>query len=198
MTRGRGTPGAGRSGGRTLHVAHVLHALAVGGTENGLANLLRGLPPGHFRHSVVSMTGTGAMAERLPRDVAVWSIGKRPGVDLRAFGRLTRLLWRLRPDIVHSRNWAALDAVPAARLARVPFVVHGEHGRGIADPHGLNPRRNRLRRLLSPLVDRFVTVSFDLRRWLIEVVGIPHRKVITIHNGVDTARFSDEIGRAHV
>jgi len=77
-------------------------------------------------------------------------------------------------------------------------VIHGEHGREVTDPHGVGPRRNRLRRLLAPLVDRFVTVSFDLRRWLIEIVGLPEWKILTIHNGVDTTRFSDngwEAGR---
>jgi sugar transferase (PEP-CTERM/EpsH1 system associated) len=178
--------------GRVIHVVHVLHALSVGGTENGLVNLVRGLPRGRFRHTVIAMTETGAMAGRLPGEVEVWILGKRAGLDMRALGRLALLLRRARPDIVHSRNWAAIDAVPAARLARVPCVIHGEHGRAITDLHGLNPRRNRVRRLLTPLVDRFVTVSFDLRRWLIDVVGIPDRKVVTIHNGVDTTRFADD------
>ena len=114
--------------------------------------------------------------------------------------RLARTLRRLRPDVVHSRNWGALDAVLAARLVRVPVVIHGEHGREVADPAGLNPRRNRIRRALSPLVDRFVTVSHDLERWLVHTVGIAGRKVVTIHNGVDTDRFTDEgrcpVGRA--
>jgi sugar transferase (PEP-CTERM/EpsH1 system associated) len=91
--------------------------------------------------------------------------------------------------VVHSRNWGAFDTVLAARLAGLRTVVHGEHGREAADPRGLDPRRNRLRRVLAPLVSRFVTVSFDLRRWLITTVKIPAHKVVTIHNGVDTTRF---------
>ncbi|MGH7279381.1 MAG: glycosyltransferase, partial [Candidatus Rokuibacteriota bacterium] len=46
-------------------------------------------------------------------------------------------------------------------------------------------------RLFSPLLDRFVTVSVDLRRWLACTVGIPERKLVTIVNGVDTSRFRD-------
>jgi sugar transferase (PEP-CTERM/EpsH1 system associated) len=90
---------------------------------------------------------------------------------------------------VHSRNWAAFDAVLGARVAGVPVVVHGEHGREIGDPHGVNRRRNRIRRVLSPLVRRFVAVSDDLRTWLIETVRVPARKVTTIRNGVDVERF---------
>jgi sugar transferase (PEP-CTERM/EpsH1 system associated) len=172
-----------------IHVAHVIHSLGVGGLENGVVNLVTGSRSG-IRHTIVCLTTAGPFGARLARDVDVLALGKTRGHDVRAFGRLVRLLRRLRPNIVHSRNWAAFDAVVAARLARVPIVVHGEHGRDISDPDGLHARRNRLRRLCSPLISRFVAVSADLRRWLIERVRITERKVVHISNGVDTARFT--------
>jgi sugar transferase (PEP-CTERM/EpsH1 system associated) len=75
-------------------------------------------------------------------------------------------------------------------------VIHGEHGREAADPDGLDRRRNRLRRLVAPLVSRFVTVSLDLRRWLVTTVKLPPDKIVTIHNGVDVSRFSGGDPRA--
>jgi len=42
------------------------------------------------------------------------------------------------------------------------------------------------------MVDHFVAVSDDLRSWLTERVGISPLKVTTIHNGVDTQKFSPE------
>ena len=173
-----------------IHVVHVLDSLAIGGMENGVVNVINAARHG-LRHSVVTMTAGGPLSDRLPAGVAVHCVAKRAGIDLRAIARLARLFRRLRPDVVHSRNWGAFDAVLAARLAGVRAVVHGEHGREASDPLGLNARRNRIRRALGPLVSRFVTVSFDLRRWLVGTVGIPAGKVLTIHNGVDTARFSD-------
>jgi sugar transferase (PEP-CTERM/EpsH1 system associated) len=171
-----------------IHAVHVLDSLEVGGMENGVVNLINATRD-HLRHTVVTLSGRGPLSERLPASVAVHCIGKRAGMDLGAVVRLGRLLRGLRPDLVHSRNWGALDTVVAARLAGVRTLVHGEHGREAKDPQGLDPRRNRLRRLLSPLVSRFVTVSFDLRRWLIATVRIPAHKVVAIHNGVDTSRF---------
>jgi len=175
-------------------VAHVVHSLATGGLENGVVNLVNA-PGSSFRHVVVCLTAAGPLQARLDPGVAVFTIGKRAGNDPAAALRLTRLLWRLKPAIVHSRNWATFDAVLAARLAAAPVVVHGEHGRDINDPEGRNRRRNRLRRLFSPLVTRFVTVSDDLRRWLVEDVRLPAAKVTTIHNGVDSERFGSA-GRA--
>lgn len=176
---------------RRLHVVHVLHSLDVGGTENGVVNLMTALDEG-FRHTVIAMTSVGRTAARLPAGVTTIALGKRVGIDLHALTRLAALLRRLKPDIVHSRNWGAFDAVLAGRLAGAPVIVHGEHGREASDPWGLNGWRNRLRRCSAPLVNRFVTVSCDLRRWLVETVGIPATKVETIHNGVDVNRFSEE------
>jgi sugar transferase (PEP-CTERM/EpsH1 system associated) len=156
--------------------------------ENGVVNVVNGVSG--LQHTVICMTTGGALAERLDPGVGVLALGKRPGHDPRTFLRLARLLRRLRPDVVHSRNWSTFDAVVAARLAGIRTVIHGEHGRDIADPEGRNRRRNRLRRACASLVDRFVTVSDDLRRWLVEEVGIPARKVTTIANGVDTVRFA--------
>ena len=169
-------------------VVHVVNSLAVGGLENGVVNLVN-TTAARFRHVIVCMTADGPLHGRLRPEVGVVVLGKRPGQDPWALLRLVRLLRHLRPLIVHSRNWPAVDAIPAARVARVPLVVHGEHGREVADPEGRNLRRNRIRRALAPLVHHFVTVSADLRRWLIEDVRVPAAKVTAIHNGVDLSRF---------
>lgn len=174
---------------RDLRVVHIVHSLEVGGLENGVVNLVNGPVPG-IRHAIVCLKTAGPLRARLDEGVDVFVVGKGRGHDPRAVLRLLRILRQLRPDVVHSRNWATFDAVLAARLARVPTVIHGEHGREISDPHGLHSRRNRVRRMCARLVDRFVTVSDDLRRWLITQVGIPERKVVRIHNGVNTTRFA--------
>jgi len=103
---------------------------------------------------------------------------------------MARLFRAYRPDVVHTRNWTCIDAIIGARLARVPVVIHGEHGREASDPEGRNAFRRRVRRLLSPLVTEFVTVSRDLARWLTSDVGILPAKITQIYNGVDTDRFS--------
>jgi sugar transferase (PEP-CTERM/EpsH1 system associated) len=169
-------------------VAHVVHSLETGGLENGVVNLVN-TAGFRFRHMIVCMTTAGPLRARLDRGVEVVTIGKRPGHDLPALIRLVRLLRAVRPAIVHSRNWAAFDAIPAARLAGVGVIVHGEHGREATDPEGRSGRRNRIRRMLHPLVSQFVTVSRDLERWLIEDVRLPARKVTAIANGVDLTRF---------
>jgi sugar transferase (PEP-CTERM/EpsH1 system associated) len=79
---------------------------------------------------------------------------------------------------------------PVALLAGVPVRIHGEHGWDIHDPDGSNPRYRRRRRVLAPIIHRFMAVSRDLEVWLRDRVGLPAAKVIRICNGVDLSRFA--------
>ena len=179
-----------------IKIVHVVHALEVGGLENGLVNVINNLDPARFFHSIVCLTRSGAIAQRIRRkDVEVRELGLDPSRFKFPIMPLVKIFRELRPDIVHTRAWGTVDAIMAARVAGVPRVIHGEHGRDVADPEGRNRKRNVIRKCLSPMVDRFMTVSDDLQRWLTEMVGIPAHKVVRIHNGVDTGKFSRE-GRA--
>jgi sugar transferase (PEP-CTERM/EpsH1 system associated) len=178
-------------------IVHVLFRFDYGGLENGVVNVINGLPEGEFRHAVVALTEATAFASRLERaDVGVYALNKRPGNDPATLLRLYRLLRGLRPTVVHTRNLAALEGAVVARLAGAPSRVHGEHGWDVHDPEGRSRKYRTLRRLLSPAIQRFVAVSVELEEWLVNVVGIPREKVLRICNGVDTRRFRPSSGEA--
>ncbi len=171
-------------------MVHVILRLAVGGMENGLVNLLNRLPRDRFRHAVICLTDATEFRARITRDdVEIFELAKRPGKDPGLYVRLWRLLRRLRPDIVHTRNLPTIDLPVVAFLAGVPARVHGEHGRDMVEIAGGNRKYNMLRRLVSPVVDRYITVSRDLEAWLAGAVGIPAGKIEQIYNGVDCDRF---------
>lgn len=96
----------------------------------------------------------------------------------------------LRPQIVHTRGLSGLDAQFPALLAGVPARLHGEHGWDVDNLDGRARRPLWLRRLHAPLIHHYVTVSLDLRRYLVERVGIAPHRVSNICNGVDTERFA--------
>jgi sugar transferase (PEP-CTERM/EpsH1 system associated) len=173
---------------RSALIAHVIPTLRVAGLENVVARLTDRLRVG-FRHAVVTPAGDGPMRARFPEDVPVIAMAEQHRPDRWNALRMARLFRALRPDIVHSRNWSCVDAIIGARLAGVPIVIHSEHGREASDPEGRNRLRRIGRRMLSPMVSQFVTVSRDLARWLIEDIGVPRGKVLSICNGVDTQRF---------
>jgi sugar transferase (PEP-CTERM/EpsH1 system associated) len=175
---------------RTPLVAHVIHRLAIGGLENGLVNLINCIPRERFRHAIVCLSDFTEFRARIrSADVEVFGLGKRPGIDLRVHGRLWKLLRALRPSIVHTRNLAALEFQWIAAAAGVSARVHGEHGWDTVDLHGKNPRYNVLRRATRAVVGRYIALSRDIERWLIDVVRARPERVRQIYNGVDIDRF---------
>jgi sugar transferase (PEP-CTERM/EpsH1 system associated) len=171
---------------------HVVHRFAVGGLENGVVNLINGLPADRWRHAVVALTEVDpAFSRRLQRrDVPCLSLHKPPGQSLWQFPRLWQLFRALRPDIVHTRNLAAVEMQVPAWLARVPGRVHSEHGRDIDDVDGTNRRHIALRRLARPFVGHQIALSRDLEDYLRQRIGVAPQHLSQIYNGVDAERFS--------
>lgn len=171
-------------------IAHVIYRLATGGLENGLVNLLNNLPKDRFRHVVICVTDSTQFAQRITNDdVRIFELHKRPGTDLLYYYRFWRLLRRLKPSIVHTRNLGTLDLAPVAALAGVPIRVHGEHGWNADDAFGQNRKHGFLRRVCDLAIRRYVAVSSNIEAWLCEDIGIRATKVRQIYNGVDTDRF---------
>lgn len=172
-------------------LAHVLFRFAVGGLENGVVNLINHLPTERYRHAIICVTDHDPeFARRLQRsDVQIFELKKQPGLDLAVWWRLYKLLRQLQPDLIHTRNLSALEALLPSWLAGVPARLHSEHGRDVGDLDGSNKRYQRLRRWLLPLAHSVVALSQDLGSYLRESVGIAGDKVRVICNGVDCDRF---------
>jgi sugar transferase (PEP-CTERM/EpsH1 system associated) len=171
-------------------ILHVVHRFDTGGLENGLVNLINCLPEACGRHAVVALTECGGIVDRIERpDVTLHALQKAPGSDLRSHRTFRRLLRDLRPDIVHTRNIGTIEYQLDAWLAGVPRRIHGEHGWDTVDPDGSRRSYRFLRRVLSLGIDRFVALSGEIARWLVDEVGISQDKVVRICNGVDTLRM---------
>lgn len=178
-------------------VAHVVYRFGIGGLENGLVNLINGMPAQRWRHAIVSLTDVSEdFSKRIARtDVRYVALDKKPGHLLRLYPRLYRILRELRPSIVHTRNLASLEAVVPAWAAKVPVCIHGEHGWDMQDPAGRKLRYRYVRRFYRPFVNRYVALSRHLEDYLESQVGVASTSIEQIYNGVDTARFrpaSDE------
>jgi len=171
-------------------IAHIIYSLSTGGLENGLVNIINRSPPERFRHVIVCLTRADEFAARITApNVQVVELHKREGHDLACYARLWRLLRRLRPTIVHSRNLAALEAQWCTLGLRGVKRVHGEHGREITDLDGSNWKYLTFRRFMRVLIHQYIAVSQDLERWLLGRVRIPTARVNQIYNGVDFSRF---------
>jgi sugar transferase (PEP-CTERM/EpsH1 system associated) len=172
-------------------ILHVIHHLVIGGMENGLVNLINHLPRECFRHAVACIEGYSDFRQRITRpDTEVFALHRSNAGVWKIRKQLFQLCRRLQPQVVHSRNLSGLDALAPARFAGVRNCIHGEHGWDMGDLYGTRWRPAMLRRVHSPLVDRYIVVSKDLERYLIRRVGIAAGRISQIYNGVDTERFT--------
>ncbi|HZI89512.1 MAG TPA: glycosyltransferase, partial [Candidatus Polarisedimenticolia bacterium] len=155
-----------------IRIVHVMNALAVAGMEVGVMKLVNRQDPERFRSTICCLTVALENARPLlhPRTPVV-VLGKRPGIDFSLFPKLVRLFRKERPHIVHSHNWATLlYTIVAAKIARVPVVIHGEHG---YEDQAAIERRLGTKRLLARHVTRLTTVSANIERLLIDNWHVP-------------------------
>jgi sugar transferase (PEP-CTERM/EpsH1 system associated) len=171
-------------------IAHVMYRFDTGGLENGIVNLVNHVPADAYRHAIVALTEITDFRHRIVRkDVEFVALNKPPGQGIWQFPKLYQLFRRLRPDIVHSRNLAALECQLPAWAARVPVRIHGEHGRDVGDLDGANLTYQRVRRFYRPFVHHYMALSRDLADYLVGKVRIAPEHIAQVYNGVDTARF---------
>jgi sugar transferase (PEP-CTERM/EpsH1 system associated) len=168
-------------------VLHVLLSLEPGGLENGVVNVINGLDPARFESQVCCLKQAGEFAHRIADPgVRVHEMGWLGGNDLRMPLRLARLFRASGAHIVHTRNAESFFyGFAGAKLARVPALVHSEHGRTFSD------RRARFaaQRVMTRYTDAVFAVSGQLKADLVRHVGIPAAAIEVLYNGVDLDRF---------
>lgn len=108
-------------------ILHVMPSLAPYGAEKTAAILALGMDPARFQVGVVSLyeDQPESLAQILTANgIRVFHLDKRPGPDVRMFGRLTRLFKQERPHIVHTNNYVLRYTLPACLRTNVPVLVH--------------------------------------------------------------------------
>ncbi len=175
-------------------IAHVIFRLDFGGLENGLVNLINNMSAEKYRHVIICASDFTDFRKRIKNsNVEVYALHKKPGNDLGVYYRLWKLLRKLKPDIVHTRNFGTIEYVIPAILAGVKHRVHGEHGRDLSDIDGTNKKYILLRKFYNIFLHRFIALSKDLEQWLYNTVEISPQKVMQLYNGVDLSRFHERV-----
>jgi sugar transferase (PEP-CTERM/EpsH1 system associated) len=173
----------------SLTIAHVVLSLDCGGLERVVLDLAtEGRKLGQ-QVAIVCIERPGALsAAAEAAGATVWCVDKPPGLKFRTVGRLKAVFRQLHPDVVHTHQIGALFySGPAARRAKVPVIVHTEHGK-----HYSVRRRTRwLGRLAALYADRFCCVSQDIADALRAYWIVSSRKIQVVRNGIDTKRFRE-------
>ncbi|MCD6319965.1 MAG: glycosyltransferase family 4 protein [Candidatus Desulfofervidaceae bacterium] len=113
-----------------------------------------------------------------------------PLLDLGALFRLYRLIKSGNYDIVHTHTGkAGILGRIAARIARVPIIIHGLHGTMTSPNPVLDKIYLFLDRFTGRFTDCFISVGEDLKqRYIKRKIGDPS-KYRVIHSGMDLNAF---------
>jgi len=179
--------------GRRIKVVFLIRVLAYGGAERQLTTLVKSLDRELFDITVVSVYSGGAFATELAKaDVPLVSLKKKGRWEvLRFLWRLTMVLRKLQPDVLHSyltgQNLMAMAMKPLLRSTRIVWGVRDSNiDPGKAD--WLAKPLFRLEVLLSRFADLIIFNSFAGERSYVSA-GFRSAPRVVIRNGIDTRRF---------
>lgn len=174
-------------------VLHVFSTFNLGGPQARAVQLINAWGQA-YRHAIVSVEhGELEARQRLQvaTDVPAFPDLKTGSLPARLIAVRNRLR-ELKPDLVLTYNWGAIEVVMARRLFGGPPLVHHEDGFGTEESVRLYPRRTLFRRLSLGAAKQVVVPSRVLERIARDVWRQPASRVTCIPNGVDLPAFGTE------
>jgi sugar transferase (PEP-CTERM/EpsH1 system associated) len=174
-----------------LKILHVFNYIGLGGTELTALRLIQHLGNQDFTHKLFGLRGAdrAMLAVRYP-DADVFTPENDEKRSKFQFLLLRRVIQAYRPQVVHSRNWGAIEAVGAAKSAGVPIVIHSEHGYEKETMNGFPLHRRAFRRLAYGMTDSLLTVTEELREYHARQGWVSAGAFRVISNGIDLQTFS--------
>ncbi|MEO5656958.1 MAG: glycosyltransferase [Nitrospiria bacterium] len=167
----------------------MISTLPVGGVEQHILTVVRGLNAARFEPSVVCLGEEGAIGQEI----------KKAGIEIVAFGRmqhkrwdpgivrqLVRLMRAKKIDIVHTHVYnPGVYGRIAAKLAGVPGVIATTHN----VYHRRKWKRRFINRVLAHYTDRQIVVSEAVKQDLIRYDWVRPESIDVMPTGIDLAPF---------
>ncbi|MDA5193582.1 glycosyltransferase family 4 protein [Govanella unica] len=172
------------------HFVHVLPTFAAGGVQIRLSYLMNHLDL-PVRHTVIAMDGNFSASSRIGPDV---EIGYRePPKGRTLAGRLMsyrRTLKDLKPDLLLTYQWGAIEWALANRVGQIAPQMHLESGFGAAEAVTQLRRRVWMRRLALGHIKLLIVPSLTLQEIARRDWHVDPAKIRYIPNGVDCEKYA--------
>jgi len=177
-----------------VRILYLINSVAVGGAEQIVLSLARGVDRSRFQPSVCllwrgeSVKGPSLLRTLREEHIDTHVIRMRTNLDLTC---VPRLIHRMRKDeigIVHTFLLIAqLYGRIAAKLAGTPVIVSSEQETDFYK--ALQPIRS-VEVQLSKMTDAIVTCSDGVRSFLCKQVGVRGDNMVTVYNSLRLENFS--------
>lgn len=184
--------------GRALNILHVISKLPVGGAENMLLKVVRGLHKDRFTSVVCCINEGGKIADELQRSgykVVVLDRMTGHGFDLGAVTALYQLIKRENVHILRTYQYHAnLYGRIGGILAGVPVIIPSFHNL-YEFPDKPKLHRRFFNYLLSLRSDALVAVSNAVAADIVEYDKVRPDKIKVIYNGISLNEFDMTLSR---
>jgi glycosyltransferase involved in cell wall biosynthesis len=163
---------------------HIDTARSWRGGQNQVLLTVNGLREIGERAALVAHPD-GELLKRAAEGLDLVPLAARTEMDLSAAWRLSRVLKRLRPDVVHAHD---PHAVAMAALA-LSMTGSGPSPPLVASRRvDFHLKTNSLSRWKHRQVDCFIAASDAIRKMLL-ADGVPAHRTVTVHEGIDIAHI---------
>jgi glycosyltransferase involved in cell wall biosynthesis len=191
----------GKHGNRKIRVLQVITRLIVGGAQETVMLIADMLDKDRYQVEIVSGPQTGpegSLIEEIrrrgiPLTILPDLVRQMDLRDFRAFWRLYGIMKSGRYDIVHTNSSkAGILGRWAARLAKIPVIVHTVHGWGHHKGQQTLVRRMFIwsERVSAATTDKLVVVSpRNMQTGLEDHIGF-QAKYVTIRSGIELDDFA--------
>lgn len=173
------------------HLVHVFPSCRPGGPPLRMINLINRFGSA-YRHSIVSLDHTSdALDDLTPEPDVTFAPAPATGGNLLSSVRAIRgALAELKPDLLLTYNWGAMEWALTNTLFRLAPHLHFESGFGPNEAERQLRRRVLFRRLALRRAVRLVVPSRTLVKIATDIWKLAPDKVCFVPNGVDVARFT--------
>lgn len=119
-------------------------------------------------------------------NIPVFSLGKKPGLDISMISAIRKHLKKMKPDVIHIHLNLLKYVIPAALGLKIKVIMHTVHS--VAQHEGCKSDRivNRIAYKLSLV--KPVALSRAIRHTVADVYGIKEKKIPIVYNGGDLNR----------
>ena len=164
-----------------INVLYIIWSLGLGGAEQVVISLARGLDKSKFRPFICCLNDEGRFSEELKKEgIQVFALNKVKGIDFSVVPKLVKIIRDNNIQIVHTHLWGAnFWGRFAANAAKVPVVIT-EHNVDVWK----SPLHFMIDRFLFKKTDCFIAVSETVRNFYAQKLGVVKERMRVVYNGV--------------
>ena len=169
-----------------INVLYIIWSLGLGGAEQVVINLAKGLDKKRFRPIVCCLNEKGEFADELEKEgIQVLALHKKGKFDIAIIKKIIAVIKANHIRIVHTHLWGAnFWGRLAAILCRIP-VIASEHNEDSWKPRLFLYAD----KILSLFTDRIIAVSNRVKHFYVHRAGIHPDKITVVYNGIEANRF---------